>query len=123
MLFVSVPLNDKTRGMLGKDEFAKMKRGSYIVNTARGPIIDESAMVDALDAGILRAVGLDVYENEPEVHPGLRNRPECILLPHQGTWTTDAMRQMECDSLGNIEAFFAGKPTNVVPELAHLVTK
>lgn len=121
VLFVSIPLSDATRGMLGAAAFGKIKRGSYVINTARGPIIDEAALVDALDSGRLRAVGLDVYEKEPDVHHGLRNRPECVLLPHQGTWTTDAMRQMERDSLNNIEAFFKGDHTNVIPEHLHLV--
>lgn len=79
VLFVSVPLNTNTRGLLSTEQFNKMKRGSYLINTARGPIVDEHAMVKALDDGILRAVGLDVYENEPEVHNGLRNRKGCVV--------------------------------------------
>ncbi|BFZ55389.1 proteasome regulatory particle base subunit [Savitreella phatthalungensis] len=117
IVFVSVPLNGATRHLLGEAEFAQMKKGSYLINTARGPIIDEASMVAALDNGTLRGVGLDVYEDEPRIHPGLINRPSCVLLPHQGTWTSDAMAEMEILSLDNIRALFEGRPQNIVPEL------
>lgn len=116
VLFVSVPLNAGTRHLLSTKEFAKMKKGSYLVNTARGPIIDEAAMVQALDEGILKAVGCDVFENEPEVHKGLRNRKGCVLLPHMGTHTTDASGLMESQSLENITSVTSGGRKNIVPE-------
>lgn len=116
VLFVSVPLNATTRHLLGAKEFSKMRRGSYVINTARGPIVDESAMVDALDAGILKAVGLDVYENEPQVHKGLIGRKGSVLLPHMGTHTDDASRLMEIISLENIIGVLSGDRNNIVPE-------
>lgn len=66
-----------------------MKKGVVIVNTARGAIIDEAALVKALDSGHVASVGLDVYEAEPSIHPGLIANPHVMLLPHMGTWTTE----------------------------------
>jgi glyoxylate reductase len=66
-----------------------MKDGVVIVNTARGAVIDEGALVKALDSGKVASVGLDVYENEPKVHPGLAANPHVLLLPHMGTWTVE----------------------------------
>ena len=66
-----------------------MKPSSIIVNTARGGVIDEAALVAALDSGKVRSVGLDVYEDEPKVHPGLLRNPRVTLLPHMGTWTVE----------------------------------
>jgi lactate dehydrogenase-like 2-hydroxyacid dehydrogenase len=64
-----------------------MKKGVVIVNTARGAIMDEDALVKALDAGTVWSCGLDVYEEEPKVHPGLVTNPHVMLVPHMGTWT------------------------------------
>ncbi len=118
VLVVSVPLSPTTRHLISTKEFAKMKKGSYLINTARGPIIDENAMVEALDNGTLRGVGLDVYENEPKVHPGLIGRKGCVLLPHQGTHTQDAIHLMECQSIENIYSILEKGKTkrNIVPE-------
>lgn len=84
---VHLPLGDGTRGIIGREEFAMMKEGVVIVNTARGPIIDEQALVEALQSGKVFGAGLDVYEKEPEVHEGLIASDHCILLPHIGTAT------------------------------------
>lgn len=116
VIFVSVPLNAGTRHLLSTKEFAQMRKGTYLINTARGPVIDEAAMVKALDDGTLKAVGLDVYENEPEIHPGLKDRKGCVLLPHMGTHTTDASKLMETQSLENIKSVLAGGRRNIVPE-------
>ena len=66
-----------------------MKRGVVIVNTARGAVIDEDALVRALDNGLVWSAGLDVYEDEPNVHPGLVANPHVMLLPHMGTWSVE----------------------------------
>ena len=84
---VHLPLGDGTRGLIGKKEFAMMKEGVIIVNTARGPIIDESALVEAVQSGKVFGAGLDVYEREPEVSEGLVESENVILLPHVGTAT------------------------------------
>jgi glyoxylate reductase len=66
-----------------------MKKGVVIVNTARGAVIHEEALVEALDSGHVFACGLDVYEEEPKVHPGLVKNPRAMLVPHMGTWTVE----------------------------------
>jgi lactate dehydrogenase-like 2-hydroxyacid dehydrogenase len=72
-----------------------MKRGIVIVNTARGAIIDEAALVEALNSGQVSSAGLDVYEQEPNVHPGLLANPRVLLVPHMGTWTVETETKME----------------------------
>lgn len=69
-----------------------MKDGVVIVNTARGAVIDEEALVQALDSGKVFSAGLDVFEEEPKVHPGLVRNPNVILIPHMGTWTVEVSR-------------------------------
>ena len=75
--------------MISSRELAKMKKGVVIVNTARGAVIDEDALVQALDRGHVASCGLDVYEHEPKVHPGLIANSRVMLVPHIGTWTLE----------------------------------
>lgn len=82
-------LQKNTRHIIGKAEFAKMKDGVVVVNTARGAVMDEAALVEALDRGKVFSAGLDVFEEEPKVHPGLLNNPNVMLVPHMGTWTEE----------------------------------
>lgn len=89
VISVHLPLGPATKGLIGAKELDGMKDGVVIVNTARGPIIDEAALVSALESGKVRSVGLDVYEKEPEIHPGLLKHPGAVLLPHIGTATVD----------------------------------
>jgi phosphoglycerate dehydrogenase-like enzyme len=96
---VHVPLTDATRGLLGAAELAQMKRGAILVNTSRGEIIDESAMLGALENGRLRAVGLDVLVGEPDVarHPLVeyaRTHPNVVITPHIGGFSPDAVREV-----------------------------
>lgn len=87
---LNLSLNPHTTGIIGKKELALMKRGVTIVNTARGKLIDEAALVDALNDGDrIWSVGLDVFEDEPRVHPGLVDNPRTFLLPHIGTMTME----------------------------------
>ena len=86
---LNLPLNERTRGLVGEREFARMKRGVVIVNTARGAVLDEAALVKALQEGRVGCVGLDVFEEEPAVHEGLRRDERVLLLPHMGTWTVE----------------------------------
>ena len=92
--FVSchVPLTEETHHLIGPDELASMRSSAVLVNTSRGPIIDEVALVAALSQGVIAGAGLDVYENEPEMAPGLAGCPNAVLLPHLGsaTWKTRA---------------------------------
>jgi len=89
VLSLNLPLNSHTRHTISTREFEKMKRGIVIINTARGAIIDEEALVMALDSGKVWSCGLDVYEDEPKIHPGLVANPHVMLLPHMGTWTVE----------------------------------
>jgi glyoxylate reductase len=77
--------------LISKKEFEKMKYGIIVVNTARGGIIDEDALVQALDSGRVLSAGLDVYQNEPDIHPGLLSNPHVCMLPHMGTTTIEVI--------------------------------
>ena len=81
-----------------------MKPGVVIVNTARGAVMDEDALVAALDSGHVFSAGLDVYEHEPTVHPGLLKNPHVMLVPHMGTWTVETQSKMEEWCIGNVRA-------------------
>lgn len=89
VISVHLPLGPATKGLIGAKELETMKDGVIIVNTARGPIIDEAALVSSLESGKVWSVGLDVYEKEPEIHPGLLKNPGAVLFPHIGTATVD----------------------------------
>jgi glyoxylate reductase len=91
---IHAPLMDETRHLINADTLALMKESAYIVNSARGPIIDEAALVDALKAGQIAGAGLDVYENEPETHPGLLDLDNVVLLPHLGSATIETRTAM-----------------------------
>lgn len=89
VLSLNLSLNKNTAGIIGKKEFAKMKKGIIIVNTARGKLIDEQALVEALEDGTVFSAGLDVYEEEPKINQGLLDNPNVVLLPHIGTATLE----------------------------------
>jgi hypothetical protein len=89
VLSLNCSLRKETVGIIGRKEFAMMKDGVILVNTARGKLVDEQALVDALDDGKVFSAGLDVYEEEPKVHEGLLNNPNVVLLPHIGTATKE----------------------------------
>lgn len=110
-----VPLTPETRHMLGADEFAKMKRTAILVNTARGPVIDEAALADALKNHVIAAAGLDVYEREPQIESALKSLANVVLMPHVGSATFDTRTNMGLMIARNIEAVLAGKlPPNMV---------
>ncbi|KAI1349984.1 D-isomer specific 2-hydroxyacid dehydrogenase [Xylaria sp. FL0043] len=121
VLSLNLPLNAKTRNIISKNEFTKMKKGIVIVNTARGGVLDEQALVEALYDGQVRSAGLDVYQNEPNIHPGLLSNPHVCLLPHMGTSTVETKTKMEEWNIRNVQAALeVGRLNNVVPEQAHL---
>ncbi|TGZ85521.1 hypothetical protein EX30DRAFT_26274 [Ascodesmis nigricans] len=114
---VHLPLNSGTRHFIGREELRKMKDGVVIVNTARGPVIDEEALVEALESGKVGSVGLDVFEREPEVHPGLVGNKRVALLPHIGTSTWETQYKMEKLVVDNVRsAVTEGRLLTVVPE-------
>jgi glyoxylate reductase len=104
VLSLNLPLNPKTRHIISHSEFEKMKDGVVIVNTARGAVMDENALVDALNSGKVASAGLDVYENEPQIHPGLIKNENVLLVPHLGTHTYETQKKMEVLVIDNIRA-------------------
>ena len=112
---IHVPLNQQTRGMIGEKEFALMKPGAILINTARGPIVSEAAMLDALRSGKLSGAGLDVYDEEPLPleHP-LRRFDNVVLLPHRGYATVEILTERYQHAMENILSFLDGKPVNVI---------
>ncbi|KAF8422025.1 D-isomer specific 2-hydroxyacid dehydrogenase [Tirmania nivea] len=122
VLSLNLPLNVHTHHIISTSEFAKMKDGVIIVNTARGAVIDEGALVKALDSGKVRSVGLDVYEHEPDyIHPGLVNNPNVMLVPHMGTWTVETQTAMEEWCIDNLkQAVLTGTLKSPVPEQASM---
>jgi glyoxylate reductase len=115
---IHVPLNDSTRHLIGAPQFAAMKPTTFIINTARGPVIDEAAMIAALATGRLAGAGLDVYEREPEIPDGLR-RPNVVMTTHIGSASIETRTKMAMIAAENIVAFFDGRrpPTILNPEV------
>ena len=109
-----VVLSDRTRGLLGAEDLARMKPGAILVNTSRGPLVDEAALIQKLRSGTLIA-GLDVYEREPlpAEHP-LRTLSNVVLTPHLGYCTHEIYGQFYGESIENVRAFLDGKPTRVL---------
>ena len=106
-----------THHMISTPQFDMMKDSVVIINTARGAVIDEAALVKALDSGKVFSCGLDVYEEEPKIHPGLVDNPHVTLLPHMGTWTVETQTEMELWNIGNVRAALeTGKLNSPVPE-------
>ncbi|KAB8203586.1 D-isomer specific 2-hydroxyacid dehydrogenase [Aspergillus parasiticus] len=103
IISLNLPATEKTRHIISKAEFEKMKDDVVIINTARGSLLDEAALVEALQAGKVASAGLDVFENEPIVHPGLLHDNRVMILPHIGTTTRETKREMELLTLRNIE--------------------
>jgi gluconate 2-dehydrogenase len=105
---ISVPLSPETRGMIDRDRLRKMKKEAVLVNIARGGIVDEAALAQALAEGRIFATGLDVYEKEPKVHPKLLRVPTAVLLPHLGSATTEAREGMGELATDNLLAVLTG---------------
>ena len=122
--FVSLhsPLNAQTRHQIGAREIGLMKKTAFIINTARGPIIDEAALVRALKAGKIAGAGLDVFEHEPKVDATLKKMPNVVLAPHLGSATAEVREVMANIVVDNILAFLDGKtlPNCVNPEVFSL---
>lgn len=112
---VHAPLNESTRGLIGAREIALMKPTAYLINTSRGPLVDESALVAALRSSAIAGAALDVYDVEPlpAQHP-LRELPNALLLPHIGYVTSSAYEVFYPDAVEDVEAFLAGSPVRVV---------
>lgn len=118
IISISVPLNKHTKHIINSESLKFMKDGVVIVNTARGPVIDESALKEALKNGKVGAFGADVWINEPNVDTELINLPNVTCLPHMGTHTVETMKAMEEFVVKNVEEFIkTNKVLTIVPEL------
>jgi glyoxylate reductase len=112
---IHVPLTPETRHLIGAAELARMKRTAIVVNTSRGPVIDEAALTKALAAGRIAGAGLDVFEREPHVPAALRRLPNVVLAPHVGSATTATRTAMAMLAVRNLTAVLAGRePPNRV---------
>ncbi len=110
-----VPLTESTRHLIGAAELARMKTTAVLINTARGPVVDENALVDALEAGSIYAAGLDVFDGEPKLNPRLLTAPRTTLLPHIGSATIATrtrMAQLACQGVCDVLA--GRRPRNAV---------
>ncbi|HEX5726020.1 MAG TPA: D-glycerate dehydrogenase [Longimicrobiaceae bacterium] len=110
VLTLHAPLTPATRHAIGRAALGRMKPGSYLVNTARGPLVDEAALAEALRAGRLAGAGLDVYEHEPRVEPALLDLPNVVLLPHVGSATRETRTRMAVLAARNAHAVLTGRP-------------
>jgi glyoxylate reductase len=102
---VTVPLSETTRHLIGAAELARMKQGAFLVNTSRGPVVDEAALAESLGSGHLGGAGLDVFENEPHVHPALLACENALMVPHIASATRetrDGMARLACRGLAQI---------------------
>jgi glyoxylate reductase len=116
---VHVPLSAQTQHLLSKPQFEQMKRTAILINTSRGPVVDEAALVEALAARKIAGAALDVYEREPAVHPGLIPMPNVVLTPHIASGTTRTRSEMSAMAARNMAtALRGGRPPNLVnPEV------
>jgi len=105
-----VPLTAETHHLIDKRAFSRMKRSAYLINTARGPVVDEAALAWALQQHLLAGAALDVYENEPQIHPDLLSLENVLLVPHLGSGTTETRTAMADLAAENVLAVLAGRP-------------
>ena len=104
------PGGPETFHLIDAARLARMKPTAVLINTARGPVADEVALAAALAGKRIAAAGLDVYEEEPRVHPGLMNLENVVLLPHLGSATVETRTAMGMRVAANLDAFFSGRP-------------
>jgi len=109
-----VPLIPETRGLFDAPKFYRMKPTAFLINTARGPVVDEAALVAALEAKKIAGAALDVFENEPFIHPGLK-RPNVVLAPHLASASIETRTKMAVMAASNVTALFQGQmPANML---------
>lgn len=107
-LSIHCPSTPETHHILDRDHLALMPAGAIVVNTARGNVVDDEALIEALKSGKIAAAGLDVFENEPRINPAYRDLPNTFLLPHVGSATEETRNAMGFKCLDNLDAFFKG---------------
>jgi glyoxylate reductase len=114
-----VPLSPETTHLIGREELRLMKKTAFLINASRGPVVDESALVEALRSGVIAGAGLDVYEKEPRVTPELLKMENVFLVPHIGSATSATREKMSGVAVKNILAVLRGEtPPNILnPEI------
>lgn len=116
---VNCPQNPSTIGLIGAKEFSLMKDGVFFINTARGPIVNEEALIAALESGKVKRAGLDVFQKEPELNPYFMKSDKCVIQPHLGGLTTRAHQNGERECFENVRSLFeTGKPVAPVNDLS-----
>ena len=114
---IHLVLSDRTRGLLGERDLSLMKESAYLVNTSRGPIVDESALIAALESSAIAGAGLDVFDIEPlPLDHKLRSLPNTVLTPHMGYVTAETYRIFYGDAVEDIAAFLSGNSVRVLSE-------
>jgi len=115
ILSIHLQLSDRTRGLVGRRELGLMKPAAYLINTSRGPIVNEAALIQALKSHSIAGAGLDVYDEEPlpPDHP-LRHLDNTVTTPHLGYVTAETYRVFYEDSVSNIAAYLKGQPVRVL---------
>ena len=112
---IHCPASFETRGLIDSDALDLMSKNSFLINTARGSIVDEKALAYAVKNNSIAGTGLDVYEHEPRIHPDLLKSDRVVLLPHIGSGTIETREAMGYRVLENLIAFFAGhSPPNLI---------
>src|SRR3954466_2456848 len=115
VISLHLPLNATTRHIIDAAALSRMKSGAVLINTSRGPLVDEAALCDALERGHLSGAGLDVYEDEPDVNPRLLAMSNVVLLPHIGSATIEARTAMATIAATEVLRFLRGeKPRHAV---------
>ncbi len=107
---INCPYSQETHHLIGPEQFELMRSSAYIINTARGPIVDEAALVAALRTGAIAGAGLDVYEHEPQLEPGLDQFDNVVLIPHLGSATVETRSAMATLAARNTVAVLSGQP-------------
>jgi glyoxylate reductase len=109
VLSLHVPLTSETRNLIDKRALTRMKRSAYLVNTSRGPVVDEEALVWALQQRLIAGAALDVYANEPAIHPDLVSLENVLLVPHLGSGTTETRTAMADLAARNVVEVLSGR--------------
>jgi glyoxylate reductase len=110
VISLHVPLLPQTRHLIDRTALSRMKRSAYLINTSRGPVVDEDALAWALREGIIKGAGLDVYEEEPRIHPGLLALENVVLVPHMASATSETRAAMYDLVAENVVNVLSGRP-------------
>jgi glyoxylate reductase len=114
IISIHTPLNKDTKYIISKKEFSKMKTNALIINTARGGVINEEDLIEAINTKTISGAALDVFENEPNINPALKTLDNVIIVPHIGTASIDARIEMGNEAMENINQYFRKSPQNII---------